>query len=108
VFGVLINNIWAGTGNVRVNLMLIQPFVNYNLASGWYLTSSPVITSNWVAAAGNQWTLPVGGGFGRLFKIGKLPINAQPQAFYDAVRPTGAASWTLRFQVQFLFPAAML
>ncbi len=108
VYGALINNIWAGTGDSRVNQMLIQPFVNYNLPQGWYLTSSPIITSNWVAPENNRWTVPVGGGVGRLFRIDKLPVNAQLQAFYDVVRPTGAPSWMLRFQLQFLFPAAAI
>ena len=36
--------------------------------------------------------------------VDKLPINAQIQAFYNVVRPRDAASWTLRFQVQALFP----
>ena len=40
----------------------------------------------------------------RLFKVDKLPINAQVQAFYNVVRPNDAATWTLRFQVQALFP----
>jgi hypothetical protein len=35
-------------------------------------------------------------------------VNAQAQAFYDVVRPTGAPSWTLRFQLQFLFPAGTI
>jgi hypothetical protein len=105
VYGVLINNVWAGTSGQRVNQMLIQPFVNYNLPDGWYLTSSPIITANWLAPESDRWLVPLGGGFGRLFKIGKLPVNTQVQAFYDVARPTGAASWTLRFQLQFLFPS---
>jgi hypothetical protein len=28
----------------------------------------------------------------------------QLQAFYNVVRPTNAPSWTLRFQIQALFP----
>ncbi|MHB2169382.1 hypothetical protein [Alsobacter sp. R-9] len=104
VYGVLVNNIWAGTQNQRVNQMLVQPFLNFNLPDGWYLTSSPVVTSNWLATSGDQWTVPVGGGFGRLFKVDKLPINAQVQAFYNVVRPNDAATWTLRFQLQALFP----
>lgn len=108
VIGALINNVWAGTSGQRVNQMLIQPFVNYNLPDGWYLTSSPIVTSNWLGPPGDQWTVPVGGGLGRLFKIDKLPVNTQVQAFYDVARPTGAPTWTLRFQLQFLFPAAML
>ncbi|MGB3429139.1 MAG: hypothetical protein WBA53_13300, partial [Burkholderiaceae bacterium] len=43
---------------------LIQPFVNSNFASGLYLTSAPVITANWEAESGQQWTVPLGGGFG--------------------------------------------
>ena len=31
--------------------MLLQPFVNYNIADGWYLISSPIITADWNAAA---------------------------------------------------------
>ena len=104
VIGALVNNIWAGTKNQRVNQMLIQPFVNYNLPHGWYLTSGPVITSNWLAKADDRWTVPVGGGFGRLFKVDKLPINAQIQAFYNVVKPQFGSTWSLRFQVQALFP----
>ena len=104
VYGALVNNVWAGTGPNRVNQMLIQPFVNYNLPDGWYLTSVPGISANWVAPENNRWLVPVGGGFGRLFKIDKQPVNVQLQAFYDVVRPTGAPTWTLRAQLQFLFP----
>jgi hypothetical protein len=63
--------------------MLIQPFVNYNFPDGWYLTSSPVITADWLAD-GRKWIVPVGGGFGRLFKLGEQPINTQVQVFYNA------------------------
>jgi hypothetical protein len=42
-----------------VNTFLAQPFINYNMAHGWYLTSSPLITANWLAAPGQQWVVPV-------------------------------------------------
>jgi hypothetical protein len=104
VVGALVNNIWAGTQDKRVNLMTIQPFLNYNLPDGWYLTTSPIVTANWLAKAGDKWTVPIGGGFGRLFRLEKLPINAQIQAFYNVVKPSDGPSWTLRFQIQALFP----
>jgi hypothetical protein len=91
LYGVLANNIWsfASTGKgSNVNQMLIQPFVNYNFPEGWYLTSSPVVTADWLAR-GRKWTVPVGGGFGRLFKVDKQPINMQVQAFYNAETPKG-------------------
>jgi len=106
VVGALANNQWsfAGWSDTRVNQFLVQPFLNYNLPDGWYLVSAPIMTSNWVASAGNEWTVPVGGGAGKLWRIGKLPVNTQLQAFYNAIRPDLAADWQLRFQIQFLFP----
>ena len=32
-----------------VNGMTIQPFVNYNMDDGWFLTTVPIITANWDA-----------------------------------------------------------
>jgi hypothetical protein len=78
--------------------------VNYNLPDGWYLSSVPIITANWEASRGNTWTVPVGGGAGKLFRLGRLPMNTQLQAFYNVERPQFAADWQMRFQLQFLFP----
>jgi hypothetical protein len=107
VFGALANNQWsfAGWGKNNVNSMLIQPFLNYNFPHGWYFTSSPVITANWLAASNDRWVVPIGGGIGKLFRLGKLPINTQLTAYSNVVKPRqGGADWQLRFQVQFLFP----
>jgi len=107
VLGVLVNNVWSVAGKSNrdsVNAMTLQPFVNYNFPGGWYLTSSPIITANWETGHGDRWTVPVGGGFGRVFKIGSQPVNMQLAAYYNVARPTGAADWQLRAQVQLLFP----
>jgi hypothetical protein len=50
VLGALASNQWsfAGSGKNDVNSLLVQPFVNYNFSHGWYLTTSPVITANWL------------------------------------------------------------
>jgi hypothetical protein len=106
VVGALVNNQWsfAGWGDDDVNQFLVQPFLNYNFKGGWYLSSAPIMTSNWEAASGQRWTVPVGGGGGKVFRLGKLPINTQIQGFYNAVRPDFYGDWTLRFQFQFLFP----
>jgi len=110
VVGALANNIWSFAGdNDRedVNFTTIQPFVNYNFRDGWYVTSAPVITANWKTDGDdNVWTVPVGGGFGRLIRIGKLPVNLHATAYYNVVKPEDdpAADWTLQLQVEFLFP----
>lgn len=84
--------------------MFFQYFVNYNFPGGKYLTSAPAITADWTASSDETWTIPLGGGAGKIFKIGKQPVNGQVQAFYNVEKPTGAADWQLRLQLQFLFP----
>ncbi len=106
--GFLILNLWSYAGDedrANVNAMTLQPFFNYNLPKGWYLTASPLITANWEADDDNRWTVPIGGGIGRIFKIGHQPINANIAAYYNVVTPddTGA-DWQLRAEWTFLFP----
>src|SRR5271165_1409671 len=83
VIGVVVNNIWSIAGD-PANALFLQYFINYNFGGGWYATSQPVITANWKQAAGNQWTVPFGAGFGKLQKFGKIPINFQTEAFWTA------------------------
>jgi hypothetical protein len=104
VVGSLANNVWAGSGKDRVNEMTINPFINYNVAHGWYVSYAPVITANWTARGENRWTVPLGGGFGRVFKIGTQGVNARIQILKDVVRPAYASSWQLQTQLQLLFP----
>ena len=103
VIGSLLSNIWEMSGSEDINVFTWQYFVNYNYAGGWYLTSSPIMTANW--EADDEWTIPVGGGFGRVFHIGKQPVNAQFQAFYNVVKPDDIGpDWSTRVQLQLMFP----
>jgi len=112
VYGVLANNVWSvGTsGNPfnqdapRYSNGLVQPFLNFNFEGGSYLTTSPVITANWKAKGSQVWTVPMGGGVGKLFKIGRLPVNTQISGYYNVVRPDFSNNWQIRAQVQFMFP----
>lgn len=107
VAGALINNVWSfagDSGRGAVSAFLLQPFINYNLSNGWYLVSSPIVTANWQAANGEQWILPVGGGVGRVFRVGRQPLNASLQAYANVVKPENFGELTIRAQLQFLFP----
>ena len=86
------------------NVFVVQPIINYNLKDGWYLTSVPLITADWEATGSNTWTVPVGGGAGKIFHVGKQPMNAQVQVFYNLDNPNVGPEWSLRFQIQLLFP----
>ena len=105
--GALINNEWsvAGSGSRRdVNQMLLQYFINYNLKKGWYVTLQPIVTANWQASSGNVWTVPVGGGIGRIMKFGAQPVNITAQFYGNAAYPTNGSPWSMRLQMAFLFP----
>jgi hypothetical protein len=106
VYGVLVNNIWSvsSSRSHAYNNGLMQPFVNYNLKYGTYLVSSPIITVNWTAAGGQQWTVPLGGGIGKIVHLGQLPVNMQLSGYYNVARVTEGPNWQIRTQVQFLFP----
>jgi hypothetical protein len=105
--GALVNNAWsvAGSGGrPAVNQMSLQYFLNYNLKKGWYVSLSPIITANWKASSGNVWTVPAGGGLGRVFRLGMQPVNASLAFFGNAARPSGGSTWSMRLQIAFLFP----
>lgn len=108
VVGALANNIWSFAGDAGdpdVNQFLLQYFVNYNIGeSGWYLVSAPIITADWTRDQGDQWTLPIGGGVGRVFNVAAQPVNMSLQAYDNVITTKGGADWQLRFQVQLLFP----
>jgi len=107
VYGALVNNIWSLTDDKHggyYNNGLIQPFVNYNFKGGLYLTSAPILTVDWTADSDNRWTIPIGGGVGKIFHLGKLPVNTQLSAYYNAVTPDDGADWQIRAQVQLMFP----
>ena len=111
VFGGVISQVWdfAGSSNDGsdddISLMVLQPFVNYNYAGGWYLSSAPVITANFEAdKSSDEWTIPVGGGVGRVFHWGKQAINAKMAYYYNVEKPEFGAQWDFQLTVTFLFP----
>ena len=106
VIGSLFSQVWSFTGDNDVDLFTWQYFVNYNLSRGWYLTTSPIITANWENSSDDTWTVPFGGGFGRVFRLGALPpMNSSLQAFYNVEDPSNVGpEWSIRFQLQLLFP----
>jgi hypothetical protein len=107
VYGLLVNNVWSLSSSKRGGAYsngIIQPFVNYNFPAGFYLTSAPIATVDWKAESSQQWTVPLGGGVGKIFHLGKLPVNTQLSGYYNVVHPDDGANWQIRFQVQLMFP----
>lgn len=105
--GGLAQNTWSVAGDEDrgdVNFFFSQYFVNYNFGGGWYFSSAPIITANWEADSGEKWTVPFGGGFGRLVRLGTMPVDLQGQVFYYAKKPENGPDWGFRLQFKMLFP----
>jgi hypothetical protein len=106
--GVLVNNIWSVAGHQDkpdVNQFYLQPFLNYNLKHAWYLSlTTSGITANWEKTNGGRWVVPIGGGPGRIWKLGHQVVNVQTFFFVNAVHPPNASPWTFRMAFTFLFP----
>jgi hypothetical protein len=105
--GILGRHLWSVGGDSdrrNVSQSLVEPFVNYNLDNGWYLISDSVITYDWKIKSGDKMTLPLGGGVGKIFKVGEQAMNARVEAYANVVRPDGAPDWTIGGTIQFLFP----
>ena len=108
VLGAIAQNIWSFAGDsdvTDVNVFSAQFTVNYKLKNRWYLTSSPLITANWEVDKSDRWTVPLGGGIGRLFKLeGKKAVAIDVGAYYNVETPRFANNWYSQILVNFLLP----
>jgi hypothetical protein len=91
-------------GEPKTNLFVLNPFINYNFGKGWALAFAPLISANWDASSGNQWTVPLGLGITKTTVFRNRPMNIGVQYYYNVERPDGSAASTLRFVLAFLYP----
>ena len=63
-----------------------------------------LLGANWDSPSGQRWTIPLGGGIGRVFKIGNQAINSRLEYYYNVEKPDGAPNQQFVFIWQFLFP----
>jgi len=107
VIGGVVQQVWSFAGDddrAGVSRSLLQYFVNYNFDHGWYVSSAPIITADWNAPSGQRWVVPFGGGFGKITRFGRQPVNLQMQIFYNAEHPDTLGDYSVRLQLQLLFP----
>jgi hypothetical protein len=109
--GFLVKNEWSFAGDELrndVNNMLLQPFITYNIGAGWNIATAPQIIADWEAQLSeDQWLVPAGGGIGKLFYLGRLPINIGVQGYSFVVKPENipCPDWTLRATLATYLPA---
>lgn len=108
VFGMLAYNVWSVGGRSNrsnVNQLNLQYFINYNMPHGWYVTSQPTMTADWmINKSSDRWVIPIGGGVGHVFSIGKQPVNISLQAYNNIKTQIVGPQWTAELNIQLLFP----
>lgn len=106
VAGVRVNQLWSFAGDDErpdVNQMAFEYFLYANLGSGWWIGTSPVNFANWEAEPDQTWTIPIGGGFGKIVGS-RVPLNLKLEAYGYADAPDNDADWSLMFGLEYLIP----
>lgn len=88
-----------------VSLLMIKPFVVYNLAKRFDLVYMPYgVSVYWNKPASEAVYLPLGGGAQYQFPLGsETTLNLGVQFFKNVIRPTKGTVYDLRFLIEFVF-----
>ena len=93
-------NSFAGDGDRNSTSQTdIQYVIRRSLGKGWSLGMGPTISIDWEEDSDNRYTVPVGLGLTKTFRIGKIPIKARIEPQYSIVRPDDfGEEWNIRIQ----------
>jgi hypothetical protein len=107
VMGVLLTQLRSFAGkaaNAPVNSGAIQPFINYNLKGQWAISTSPIMSVNFNAPGNQKWSIPLGGGVTKTFKLGDQPMQLGIFYYTYVERPITTPQNFLRVNWSLLFP----
>lgn len=110
VAGARINQLWSFAGKSDrpdVNRMAFEYFLYANLGSGWWIGTSPANIANWDADSDQIWTIPIGGGIGKLIST-RTPLNIKLEAYRYAEAPAVYGDWSIMFALEYLIPVNSL
>jgi hypothetical protein len=92
--------VWLGDTDWKAPVFVLPKATNTVLGQGQWvvLTSAPIATRNWRAPRGNQWAVTIGGGIGRVLRLGLPPlaINNDRRTEHDPRDP--AAKFLSQFR----------
>ncbi len=102
----VINAWWSVGGDSDapdVGVFYWQPIFTYFLPNKWYVVTAPVIIKDLEGQSGQKWIVPLGGGVGKMFNVGTLPLDFTAQVYKYVEKPDGGPDWVLRLQLKFIF-----
>lgn len=106
--GLIAAQIWSVAGSANradVSLLDVTGLAELRFGGGWYVNAKPEITANWNAASARDvWTVPVGGGGGKVFFADTRPLDVSLGAYWNAIRPVDGPSASVLMEIALLFP----
>jgi hypothetical protein len=86
---------------------ILQPIVYYNFPAmpSANIHYNNTVAYNWNTTSGNAWTVPLGAGLGKTVALsGGHGLEFSLGAYYNVVKPDGAADWMVKWAVNWLLP----
>jgi hypothetical protein len=93
-----------GSDKPYVNNTSVQPLIVKHFGKGWYVRTQD---NPWeYDFRTNNWSMPMGPAVGKVFKLGKLPLNAFTGVYYDPFTHDDASTnvWSWKLNLTVLFP----
>lgn len=92
-------------GEDGFSVSILQPMLFYNLPNAWNIHYNNIISYNWNAESGDEWTVPLGVGVGKMLEVGGgHGIEPTLGVYYNVARPEGSADWAIKWAVSWLLP----
>ncbi len=91
-----------------VNVSNLQYFIYYNLSDTDAIGMAPNIIMNWERESGDKFTVPIGIGYQKTVKFGKLPVRIGLEYYNSIIQPDGVGNdWGIRLYMIPVVPSAM-
>ena len=105
VVGGFLDQMWSVSGSTPVDLTQFHAVFNYNFGGGFSVNCVPYISFDWTKPPGEQLTMPLGAGIGKVFLIkDKLPISVSAQYYYNIIHSQDYPLQTVTVQVAMVLP----
>lgn len=107
-FGALVSQAWSFGGSDErpsVSRLQFQPILSYRLSPRHSIGYTGTINADWHRHGSQRWTVPLGLTWSILSRPPNfVPINTLIGGGYNVMRPDGAGTWFVRFQLNFILP----
>lgn len=84
-------------------------FFAYAMGNGWQIESNPIILYDWEALDDHEWTIPIGVGVSKTFRLGRMPMKLAFDIQKYIVSPDRLGpDWQITFSIAPVFSTKLL